>query len=178
MEFLSGERGKGFHQLSPHEQVPKKRGLRKGNGGSDSDAADLHGHGTPGYAWFGRGSDYHGLSEVGICFNGLDADDQPLLQLQLKDEKLLEASNNSTFLQSLRISCSRVNEVYPPLALAQIFLTQDEHTPRVRRLHLTIVDLKRRIVSLANGHLRFSLYSAGSSPNVGHVVLSGGASSP
>ena len=34
--------------------------------------------------------------------------------------------------------------MYPPLALAEAFLTDDDHTPRVRRLHLIIVDLKRR----------------------------------
>ena len=50
----------------------------------------------------------------------------------------------TAFLHSLRISCSRVNGVHPPLALAEAFLTDDDHTPRVRRLHLIIVDLKRR----------------------------------
>ena len=34
--------------------------------------------------------------------------------------------------------------MYPPLALVEAFLTDDDHTPRVRRLHLNIVDLKRR----------------------------------
>ena len=63
-----------------------------------------------------------------------------MLQLLLKDEDLLEAPDDSAFLQSLRISCSRVNGVYPPLALVEAF----DHTPRVRRLHLIIVDLKRR----------------------------------
>ena len=67
-----------------------------------------------------------------------------MLQLLLKDEDLLEAPDDSAFLQSLRISCSRVNGVYPPLALVEAFLTDDDHTPRVRRLHLIIVDLKRR----------------------------------
>ena len=70
--------------------------------------------------------------------------DQPQLQLRLKDEDLLEAPDDSAFLHSLRISCSRVNGVYPPLALVEAFLTDDDHTPRVRRLHLIIVDLKRR----------------------------------
>ena len=31
-----------------------------------------------------------------------------------------------------------------PLALVEAFLTEDDHTPRVRRSHLIIVDLKRR----------------------------------
>ena len=45
------------------------------------------------------------------------------------------------FLQSLRL---RVNGVYPPLALVEAFITDDNSTPRVRRLHLIVVDLNRR----------------------------------
>ena len=85
-----------------------------------------------------------GCLKYGACFSGFDANDQPQLQLLLKDEDLLEAPDDSASLHSLRISCSRVNGVYPPLALAEAFLTDDDHTPRVRRLHLIIVDLKRR----------------------------------
>ena len=48
-----------------------------------------------------------GCLKYGACFSGLDAKDQPVLLLQLKDEDLLEASDDSAFLQSLRISCSR-----------------------------------------------------------------------
>ena len=39
----------------------------------------------------------------------------------------------------------RVNGVYPPLALAEAFITDDDHTPRARRLHPIIADLKRRM---------------------------------
>ena len=85
-----------------------------------------------------------GCLKYGACFSGFDADDQPQLQLRLKDEDLLEAPDDSAFLHSLRISCSRVNGVYPPLALVEAFLTEDDRTPRVRRLHLIIVDLTRR----------------------------------
>ena len=38
------------------------------------------------------------------------------LLFRLKDEDLLEAPDDSAFLQSLRFSCARVNGVYPPLA--------------------------------------------------------------
>ena len=67
---------------------------------------------------------------------------EPVLILRLKDEDLLEAPDDSAFLQSLRLSCSRVNGVYPPLVEA--FITDDDSTPRVRRLHLIVVDLNRR----------------------------------
>ena len=67
-----------------------------------------------------------------------------MLMLRLKDEDLLEAPDDSAFLQSLRFSCSRVNGVYPPLALVEAFITDDDSTPRVRRLHLIVVDLNRR----------------------------------
>ena len=46
-----------------------------------------------------------GLSEIGACFSGLDAQDDQAL-LILKDEDLLEAPDDSAFLQSLRFSCS------------------------------------------------------------------------
>ena len=67
-----------------------------------SGAADLHDHGTLGYAWFSGGSCHHGLPEIwGVCFSGLDANDRPLLQLLLKDEDLLEAPDDCAFLHGL-----------------------------------------------------------------------------
>ena len=45
-------------------ECPKRRGLCKGDGGPHSGAADLHDHGTLGYAWFSRGSYHHGLPEI------------------------------------------------------------------------------------------------------------------
>ena len=77
-------------------------------------------------------------------FSGLDAQDDPVLILRLKDEDLLEAPDDSAFLHSLRLSCSRDNGVYPPLALVEAFITDDDDAPRVRRLHLIVVDLNRR----------------------------------
>ena len=38
-----------------------------------------------------------GCLKYRACFSGLDADDQPLLQLLLKDEDLLEAPDDSAF---------------------------------------------------------------------------------
>ena len=58
---------------------------------------------------------------IWACFSGLDAQDDSVLILRLKDEDLLEAPDDSAFLQSLRLSCARVNGVYPLLALVEAF---------------------------------------------------------
>ena len=140
--FLSGGRGRRFRQLTPQEQSAQKEEAFARPTVALTRAQQicmimgpLDMRGLVGAATI------MGCLKYGACFSGLDADDQPLL---LKDEDLLEAPHDSAFLHSLRISCSRVNGVYPPLALAEAFLTDDDHTPRVRRLHLMIVDLKRR----------------------------------
>ena len=57
---------------------------------------------------------------------------------------VLEAPDDSAFLQSLRFSCARVNGVYPPLALVEAFITEEDRAPRVRKLHFIVVDLNRR----------------------------------
>ena len=72
------------------------------------------------------------LSHESRRFSGLDDQDDPVLLFRLKDEDLLEAP------------CARVNGVYPPLALAEAFITEEDSAPRVRRLHLIVVDLHRR----------------------------------
>ena len=97
---------------------PKRRGFRKGDSDPHSCTADLPHHGPIGCARLGRGSDYHGLFEMCASFSGLDGQDDPVLLFRLKDEDLLEAPDDSAFLQSLRFSCARVNGVYPPLARA------------------------------------------------------------
>ena len=55
-----------------------------------------------------------GCLKYGTCFSGLDAQDDSVLILRLKDEDLLEAPDDSAFLQSLRLSCARVNGVHVP----------------------------------------------------------------
>ena len=45
---------------------------------------------------------------------------------------------------SLRFSCARVNGDYLPLALAVAYITEENSAPRVRGLHLVVVDLHRR----------------------------------
>ena len=80
---------------------------------------------------------------------------QPRLWLKTTSEKgphlscvvftdLLESPDDSVFLQSLGFSCARVNGVYPPLALVEAYITEEDSAPKVRRLHLIVVDLHRR----------------------------------
>ena len=135
--FLSGGRGKSFHQLTQQEQNAQKEEAFARATVALTRAQQiciitgpLDMRGLVGAAAI------MGCLKYGACFSGLDAQDQPVLQLRLKDEDLLEAPDDSAFLQSLRISCSRVNGVYPPLALVEAFITDDDSTPRVRRLHL------------------------------------------
>ena len=100
--FLSGGRGKTFHQLTQQEQDAQKEEA------------------------FARATvALTRAQQICVIMGPLDTDD-------------------SAFLHSLRLSCSRVNGVYPPLALVEAFITEDDDTPRVRRLHLIVVDLTRR----------------------------------
>ena len=143
--FLSGGRGKTFHQLTRQEQDAQKEEAFARATVALTRAQQiciimgpLDMRGLVGAATI------MGCLKYGACFSGLDAQDDPVLILRLKDEDLLEAPDDSAFLHSLRLSCSRVNGVYPPLALVEAFITDDDGTPRVRRLHLIVVDLNRR----------------------------------
>ena len=154
LSCLAGTDQSGISQWRTREKFPsahptgtecsKGRGLCKGDCGLYSCATDLHYYGTIGHAWSGWGGYYHGLLEIWGLLQWTRCSGHPVLLLRLKDEDLVEAPDDSAFLQSLRISCSRVNGVYPPLALAEAFITDDDSTPRVRRLHLIVVDLNRR----------------------------------
>ena len=83
-----------------------------------------------------------GCLKYGACFSGLDDQDDPVFRL--KDEDPLEVPDDSAFLQSLEFSCARVSGVYPPLALVEVHITEEDSAPKVRRLHLMVVDLHRR----------------------------------
>ena len=117
--FLSGGRGRSFHQLPPQEQSAQKEeafaratvALRAQQICMIMGPLDMRG--------LVGAATIMGCLKYGACFSGFDANDQPQLQLLLKDEDLLEAPDDSAFLHSLRISCSRVNGVYPPLALVE-----------------------------------------------------------
>ena len=63
--FLSGGRGKSFHQLPPQEQAAQKeKNLCKGHSGPHSSTGDLLHHGPTGHAWIGRSSAYHWMLEI------------------------------------------------------------------------------------------------------------------
>ena len=143
--FLSGGRGKSFHQLTRQEQAAQKEEAYARATVALTRAQQiciimgpLDMRGLVGAATI------MGCLKYGACFSGLDDQDDPVLLIRLKDEDLLEAPDDSAFLQSLRFSSARVNGVYPPLALAEAFITEEDSAPRVRRLHLIVVDLHRR----------------------------------
>ena len=77
-----------------------------------------------------------GCLKYGASFSGLDDQNDSVFLVRLKDEDLLESPDDSTFLQSLRFSCVRVNGVYPPLALVEAYITKEDSARKVRRLHL------------------------------------------
>ena len=143
--FLSGGRGKSFHQLTPQEQAAQKEEAFARATVALTRAQQicfimgpLDMRGLVGAATI------MGCLKYGACFSGLDDQDDPVFLIRLKDEDLLEAPDDSAFLQSLRFSCMRVSGVYPPLALAEAYITEEDSAPRVRRLHLMVVDLHRR----------------------------------
>ena len=132
--FLSGGRGKSFHQLPPQEQAAQKEEAYAKATVALTRAQEicfimgqLDMRGLVGAATI------IGCLKYGACFSGLDDQDDPVFLVRLKDEDLVEAPDNSAFLQSLRFSCARVIGVYPPLALAGAFITEEDSAPRVRR---------------------------------------------
>ena len=142
--FLSGGRGKSFHQLPPQEQAAQREEAYARATVALTRAQEicfimgpLDMRGLVGAATI------IGCLKYGACFSGLDDQDRVFL-VRLKDDDLVEAPDDSAFLQSLRFSCSRVIGVFPPLALAEAFITEEDNAPRVRRLHLMVVDLHRR----------------------------------
>ena len=143
--FLSGGRGKSFHQLPAQEQASQKEEAYARATVALTRAQQicfimgpLDMQGLVGAATI------IGCLKYGASFSGLDDQDDPVFLIRLKDEDLLESPDDSAFLQSLRFSCARVNGVYPPLALVEAYITEEDSAPRVRRLHLIVVDLHRR----------------------------------
>ena len=143
--FLSGGRGKSFHQLPPQEQAAQREEAYARATVALTRAQEicfimgpLDMRGLVGAATI------IGCLKYGACFSGLDDQDDPVFLIRLKDEDLVEAPDDSAFLQSLRFSSPRVSGVYPPLALAEAYITEEDSAPRVRRLHLMVVDLHRR----------------------------------
>ena len=143
--FLSGGRGKSFHQLPAQEQASQKEEAYARATVALTRAQQicfimgpLDMQGLVGAATI------IGCLKYGASFSGLHDQDDPVFLIRLKDEDLLESPDDSAFLQSLRFSCARVNGVYPPLALVEAYITEEDSAPKVRRLHLIVVDLHRR----------------------------------
>ena len=143
--FLSGGRGKSFHQLPPQEQAAQREEAYARATVALTRAQQicflmgpLDMRGLVGAATI------IGCLKYGASFCGQDDQDDPIFLIRVKDEDLLEAPDDAAFLQSLRHSCARVSGVYPPLALVEAYITEEDSASRVRRLHLIIVDLHRR----------------------------------
>ena len=143
--FLSGGRGKSFHQLPAQEQASQKEEAYARATVALTRAqqicfimSPLDMQGLVGAAII------IGCLKYGASFSGLDEQEDPVFLIRLKDDDLLESPDDSAFLQSLRFSCARVNGVYPPLALVEAYITEEDSAPKVRRLHLIVVDLHRR----------------------------------
>ena len=143
--FLSGGRGKSFHQLPAQEQASQKEEAYARATVALTRAQQicfimgpLDMQGLVGAATI------IGCLKYGASFSGLDEQEDPVFLIRLKDDDLLESPDDSAFLQSLRFLCARVNGVYPPLALVEAYITEEDSAPKVRRLHLIVVDLHRR----------------------------------
>ena len=142
--FLSGGRGKSFHQFPAQEQASQKEEAyaRATVALTAQQICFIMGpldmQGLVGAATI------IGCLKYGASFSGLNEQEDPVFLTRLKDDDLLESPDGSAFLQSLRFSCARVNGVYPPLALVEAYITEEDSAPKVRRLHLIVVDLHRR----------------------------------
>ena len=102
--FLSAGRGKSFHQLTQQEQAAQKEEAYARATVALTRAQQiclimgrLDMRGLVGAATI------MGCLKYGACFSGLD---DPVLLFRLKDEDMVEAPDDSAFLQSLRFSCA------------------------------------------------------------------------
>ena len=143
--FLSGGRGKSFHQLPAHKQASQKEETFARATVALTRAQQIcFIMGPLDMQGLVRVATIIGCLKYGASFSGLDDQDDSVFLIRLKDEDLLESPGVSAFLQSLRFSCAKVNGVYPPVALVEAYITAEDSAPRVRRLHLIVVDLHRR----------------------------------
>ena len=110
--FLSGGRGKSFHQLPPQEQAAQREEAYARATVALTRAQQmcflmgpLDMRGLVGAATI------IGCLKYGASFCGQDDQDDPVFLIRIKDEDLLEAPDDAAFLQSLRHSCARVSGV-------------------------------------------------------------------
>ena len=129
--FLSGGRGKSFHQLPAQEQASQKEEAYARATVALTRAQQIcfimgpfDMQGLVGAATI------IGCLKYGASFSGLDEQEDPVFLIRLKDDDLLESPDDSAFLQSLQFSCARVNGVYPPLALVEAYITEEDSAPK------------------------------------------------
>eukprot|EP00434_Breviolum_minutum_P046313 symbB.v1.2.041809.t1/scaffold8669.1/size8008/1 len=142
VDFLSGGREKSFHQLPAQERASQKEEAYARATVALTRAQQicfimgpLDMQGLVGAATI------IGCLKYGASFSGLDEQKDSVFLIRLKDDNLLESPDDSAFLQSLQFFCARVNGVYPPLALVEAYITEEDSAPKVRRQHLIVVDL-------------------------------------
>ena len=145
--FLSGEREKLPSTSSTRTGGTKGRSLCTSYCCSYSSTTNLLYHGSAGHVWVGRSSYYHRLFEVWCILQWTERTRWSSFSHPSQGWRTGEAPDDSAFLQSLRHSCARVNGVYPPMSLIEAYITEDDSAPRVRRLHLIVVDRVWRILS-------------------------------
>ena len=102
MGFLSGGRGKSFHQLPPQEQAAQREEAYARATVALTRAQeicfimgplDMHG--------LVRASTVIGCLKYGACFSGLDDQEDPVFLVRLKDDDLVEAPYDSPARESL-----------------------------------------------------------------------------
>ena len=118
--FLSGGRGKSFRKLPAQEQAAQKEEAYARATVALTRAQQIcFIMGPLDMCGLVGAATIIGCLKYGACFSGQNEQDDPVFLIRLKDEELVEAPDDSAFLQSLRHSCARVNGVYPPMSLIE-----------------------------------------------------------
>ena len=77
---------------------------------------------------------------AGVC--GFDTKHRSV-EIFLKEGSIDAGPDDESFLASLRRSITNARGVYPPVAFAEIYCEAPRFQPKIRRLHLIVVDLYR-----------------------------------
>ncbi len=136
---LSGGRSKPFHKLSPDEQQAQREEAYARATVALTRAqtlcvilGPLDMRGVVGAATV------IGCLKYGAGFCGLSSLQR---SLRVKEQSILAGPDDAAFLSSLRRSLVNARGVYPPVALAEIYIAYHDQDAQIRRLHLVVVDL-------------------------------------
>ena len=77
---------------------------------------------------------------AGVC--GFDTEHRTV-EMFLREPSIDAGPDDGSFLASLRRSLANARGVYPPVAFAEIYCEASRSLPKIRRLHLILVDLDR-----------------------------------